>query len=78
MGDKRRMTDFELYECSENKRKESKKRIAELEQQIEKMKNDLREVKNNYDKSKDKTPISMFGAEYRLFCDIENLLDKWE
>ena len=53
-------------------------RIKQLEKQIEKMKKDLTEVKNNYDKSEDKTPISAFKAEYRLFCDIENLLDKWE
>lgn len=62
---------YEMYELECLKTKE-------LEKQTERMRQELSKVKNDYDKSKDKTPVSMFGAEYRLFCDIEKLLDKWE
>ena len=54
------------------------KRIADLEKQIEKMKEDLRKVKSNYDNSRNKTSISVFSAEYRLLCGIKSILEKWE
>lgn len=36
----------------------------------------IREAKDRYDAAKDKTPISAFGAEYRLFCDLERILEE--
>lgn len=53
-------------------------KIMELEEQIKQMRKELQEIKMSYDNSKDKTPIKAFGAEYRLFCGIENLIEKWE
>ena len=42
------------------------------------MKKDLQEIKMSYDNSKDKTPINAMGAEYRLLCNIENIIEEWE
>ena len=53
-------------------------KIMELEQQIKQMRKELQEIKTSYDNSKNKTPIKASGAEYRLFCGIENLIEKWE
>ena len=47
-------------------------------EQIEKMKERLREAKHRYDRAADKTPIRACGAEYRLLCDIERMLEDWE
>ena len=57
---------------------EKEQEIAKLKEQIEKISEELQEIKMSYDTSKDKTPIRATGAEYRLFCDIENLIEKLE
>lgn len=36
----------------------------------------VRKAKDRYDAAKDKTPINAFGAEYRLFCDLERILEE--
>ena len=51
---------------------------TELEQQIERMKEQLCDAKDRYDRAADKTPVRACGAEYRLFCDIESMLEDWE
>ena len=50
--------------------------INELKEQIEKISEELQAIKTSYDNSKDKTSINVMGAEYRLFCDIENLIER--
>ncbi len=57
---------------------EKEQENADLKTQIEKMKKDLQEIKMSYDNSKDKTPINAMGAEYRLLCNIENIIEEWE
>ena len=37
----------------------------------------IRNAKDKYDMSKDKSIIKAFGAEYTLFCDLERILEDW-
>ena len=53
-------------------------RNMELEAEMRRMKEQLREAKYRYDRAADKTPVRACGAEYRLFCDIERMLEDWE
>ena len=48
-----------------------------LVEENKRMKEQLREAKDGYDRAADKTPIRACGAEYRLFCDIERILEDW-
>ena len=37
----------------------------------------VRNAKDKYDMSKNKSIIKAFGAEYTLFCDLERILEDW-
>lgn len=38
----------------------------------------IRNAKDKYDMSKDKSIIKACGAEYYLFCDLERILEDWQ
>lgn len=48
-----------------------------LVEENKRMKEQLRKAKDRYDSAADKTPVRACGAEYRLFCDIERMLEDW-
>lgn len=54
------------------------KRIAVLEKENAGLREKLtaiRNAKDKYDASKDKSIIQAFGAEHTLFCDLERILE---
>lgn len=56
-------------------------KILELENKNAELKEKLtaiRNAKDKYDMSKDKSIIKAFGAEYTLFCDLERILEDWQ
>ena len=55
--------------------------MAKLEEENAELKDKLtaiRNAKDKYDMSKDKSVINAFGAEYTLFCDLERILEDWQ
>lgn len=57
------------------------KNLSELEKENKELKEKLtavRNAKDKYDMSKDKSIINACGAEYTLFCDLERILEDWQ
>ncbi len=59
---------------SEKVEKQLRAENAELKERL----TAIRNAKDKYDMSKDKSTIKAFGAEYTLFCDLERILEDWQ